>query len=269
MLITEYKRLKKEALNKPIVNKKISNSFIENAIVNKTNISIKIIYYLATIIKDFDYSENLNTIIIDANKMFEYTDLKITDIKNNFRKMQQTSITFLDENKNIEENIALIPRIKFDFNRKKIIEIDIYSKIAKLIHDVKEKYSFLKINELMKLKNKHSIRLLPILEMINQFEKPAIKQKTYTLEDLNVIFNTNYKRYPEIERKVLKKIQEELDNGFRLTFEYEMKFESLGKGRPSITGVIIKPKFLNQKKDINIKSNSTIIDDNKINQIKK
>ena len=266
MTKSEWLNKKKKELSNPIVHKKISNTFIHNTIHNSTLSALKITYYLSTILKNFDYSENINTIILDTKKMLDYTNLSLKDLKNNFKKLQETSITFINEKQDWEEYIVLIPRIKFHIGRSKKIEIDIYSKIAKLIIEVVNNYTFIDTKELMKLKNKHSVRILPLLKTINGYD---IKQKTFSLSDLNEFFDTNYKRFTDIERYVILKIKKELDDNSKLTFEYEMKFESLGKGRPSITGVIIKPKFLNQKKDINIKSNSTIIDDNKINQIKK
>jgi len=242
MLPSEYKRLKREELGKPTVHKKISNSFIENALTNKTIGAIKITYYLSTVLKDFDYTKDLNTVTIDTSKMLKYTELTMPDIRNNLKKMQQTSITFIDENQELEEIIPLVAKIGFYYGRNRKVEIDIYSKIAKLIVDVTKRYSFINTKELMRLKSIHSIRLLPILEMIHQFKEPAIKQKTYTLEDLNSIFDTKYKRYNHLEIYILKKAKEELDNNSSLTFDYEMKFETLGKGRASITGVILKPK---------------------------
>ena len=45
--------------------------------------------------------------------------------------MQETSITFINENEEWEEHIVLIPKIEF-FYGKNLVEIVMFSKIAKL-----------------------------------------------------------------------------------------------------------------------------------------
>ena len=242
MTVSEWKRNKKNELSKPAVHKKISNTFVESTLTNKTVSALRIIYYLANILKDIDYKKELTTVIINTKDILEYTELKITDIKNNFKKMQETSISFINREDEYEEMICLIPRIKIHPGRNRTIEIDIYSKIANLIVEVTERYSFINTKQLMKLKFKHSIRLLPILEMINQYELPAKKQKKYSLKELNDMFDTKYRNFSEIERKILIKAKEELNNNSSLTFDYLMNFEVLGTGRSSIVSVTLIPK---------------------------
>jgi len=237
MLPSEWKRKKQAELNKPQVHKKISNTFIENVLHEKTLSAIKITYYLASVLKDLDFTKELNTIFIDTKDMLNYTELTMTDIKNNLKKMQKTSISFVEKDK-FEEHISLLPRFKIHLGRKRQIEIDIYSKIAKQLLEVTERYTFINTKELMRLKSIHSIRLLPILHMINGYD---VKQKTYTLEDLNSIFDTKYQRFSHLETFILKKAKEELDNNSTLTFNYEMNFEVLGTGRSKIVSATIEP----------------------------
>lgn len=246
MTKSEWLRKKKEEMSKPSVYKKISNTFIYNTLHNSTLGALKITYYLSTILKSFDYSKSINTIMIDSKNMLEYTELSMKNLKTNLKKLQETSITFINEEEEWEENISLIPRIKIHINREKKIEIDIYSKIAKLIIEVMDKYTFINTKELMKLKNKHSLRILPLLHTINGYD---IKQKTFSLLDLNEFFSTKYKRFIDIERFVILKAKSELDKNSKLTFDYEMKFEALGKSRATITGIIIRPKNLNKTKN--------------------
>lgn len=237
MLPSEWKRKKKEELKKPQVHNKISNTFIENVLHDKTLSAIKICYYLSTILKDFDHSKELNTITINLKDMLKYTELTMGDIRNNLKKLQKTSISFVEKDV-FEEHISLIPRFKIHLGRNKKIEIDIYSKIAKQLVNVVSNYTFINTKELMKLKKIHSLRLLPILNMINGYD---LKQKTYNLEDLNSIFETNYNRLVDIERFILIKAKEELDDNSMLTFDYEVNFEALGTGRSSAVSITIKP----------------------------
>lgn len=230
------KKLQKlqEQKAKPL--QKISNNFIQSEIFNLNKNALKTVFYLASILEKFNYSKELNTLEIDLQKMFKYTEMTVTDVKNNLRAMQDTSITFTDENEDIEEFIVLIPRIKFHYGKNRV-EIDLYSKIAKLILNVKDSYTFLNTKSLMSLENKHSLRLLPILNMISGFT--GAKRKRYELEDLNAIFGTKYKNLTDISRYILFPVKAELDALSKLTFIYEIDYMTLGKGRPKATSITI------------------------------
>ena len=66
-----------------------------------------------------------------------------------------------------------------------------------------------------------------------------------TLEDLNSFFGTDYKRWGEFERRVLKPSMEELESKSPLFFWYDAYFQSTGKGRPKFEYVRIYPKLQN------------------------
>ncbi len=215
---------------------KISNNFIQSEIFNLNKNALKTVFYLASILENFDFSKELNTLYIDLQKMFKFTEMTATDIKNNLRAMQDTSITFADENEDIEEFIVLIPRIKFHYGKNRV-EIDLYSKIAKLILNVKDNYTFLNTKSLMSLENKHSLRLLPILNMISRYD--GAKRKKYELQDLNAIFGTKYKNLTDISRYILTPVKSELDELGSLTFLFEINYISLGKGRPKAISITI------------------------------
>lgn len=236
----EAKKLQAEKLKnqkiKPI--QKVSNSFIDSTL-HKSNLpALKTIYYLSTILDKFDYTKNLDTLKIDLRQMLKYTELTAQDIRNNLRSMQETSISFVDEKQKTEEYISLIPRIEFHWG-KNIVEIDLYSKIAKLIIDAVGQYSFIDTKQLMKLQNKHSLKLLPILFKLSQYSHNVAKRVSYELEDLNDLFGTKYKRLVEIDRKILALAKEELDAESKLTFVYEIDFVNLGQGRPKANKITI------------------------------
>ena len=217
---------------------KISNNFIQSEIFDLNKNALKTVFYLASILEKFDYSKELNTLDIDLQKMFKYTEMTATDIKNNLRAMQETSISFINEKQKTEEYISLVPRIEFLWG-KNIVEIDLYSKIAKLIIDAVGQYSFIDTKQLMKLQNKHSLRLLPVLFKLSQYSPNVAKRVSYELEDLNDLFGTKYKRLVEIDRKILASVKEELDAESKLTFVYEIDFVNLGQGRPKAHKITI------------------------------
>ena len=97
----------------------------------------KILFYLASILDNFDLTKEIDTLKIDLAKMFKYTNITIQETKNNLKAMQETSITFINENEEWEEHIVLIPKIEF-FYGKKLVEIVMFSKIAKLYDRISE-----------------------------------------------------------------------------------------------------------------------------------
>ena len=240
MTVNEWKKLQAEKLNeqkiKPI--QKVSNSFIDSALHKSNLASLKTIYYLATILDKFDHNQELDTLTIDLREMLKYTELTAKDIRNNLRSMQETSISFIDEKNKIETFITLIPYIEFQWGKNKII-VKLFSKIAKLIIDAVGQYSFIDTKQLMRLQNKHSLKLLPILYKLSQYSPNVAKRASYELDELNDLFGTKYKRLVEIERKILSPVKEELDAESKLSFVYEIDYINLGQGRPKANKITI------------------------------
>jgi len=245
MTVAEFKRRQKEELAKQKAKplQKISNNFIDNTITGSNMSAIKTIYYIASIIEKFEQLEQqedktLLNITIDTREMLKYTEMSLPEIRRNIKAMQETSITFINEAKQIEEGINLLPLYKFEYGKHKI-KISLFVQIAKMIVSVKKNYTFLNTKELMRLKNKHSIRLLPLLNTIAGYDEDIGKRKRMTLEELNEFFGTKYKNLYEIERKILIPVKKELDNNSKLSFIYELNFESLGRGRPRAKDIVI------------------------------
>ncbi len=236
----QFKKLQEEKLKeqkiKPI--QKVSNTFIDSTL-HKSNLpALKTIYYLATILDKFDYTSEIDTLTIDLREMLKYTELTAKDIRNNLRSMQETSISFVDEKQQIETFITLIPFIEFQWGKNRII-VKLFSKIARLIIDAVGQYSFIDTKQLMRLQNKHSLRLLPVLFKLSQYSPNVAKRVSYELEDLNDLFGTKYKRLVEIDRKILAPVQEELDAESKFSFVYEIDYVNLGQGRPKANKITI------------------------------
>ncbi len=220
---------------------------INNNTIPKNNLNaIKTMFYLASILDDFDFNKEIDTLRIDLKKMFEYTNMTMQEIKNNLKAIQETSITFINKHEEWEEYIVLIPKIEF-FYGKNLVDIVLFSKIAKLIVEVKNNYTYIDTKVLMSLKSKHTIRILPLLEKIRGYSSHIAKRQKMTLNDLNEFFGTKYKNIYDIERKILKPAKEELDASPTLSFIYTTRMECFGRGRPRATSVtidlIIRPEY--------------------------
>jgi plasmid replication initiation protein len=239
--IAKRKREKYEK-SKVTVHNKVSNTFIESAIKNNTETALKTIYFLASAIENLnlnEYQDNKTlTIKFDTKDMLQFTELTLPTIKRNIKAMQETSITFYDEDEEIEEGMSLLPYYKFIYG-KHTVEIQMYVKIAKLVIDVKRNYSMIDTKQLMKMKSKHTLRMLPLLMRISQYSEDVGKRKTMTLAELNQFFGTNYIKFNDIERKILKPIQKELASHSKFNFIYETNYDYFDAGRPKAISITI------------------------------
>ena len=238
-------KLKKKKLadSKRNIHPKISNTFIESAVQKNNASAIKTIYYLATAIEGLkDLKEQKPTKLIsikfDTREMLKYTNMKLPEVKRNLKAMQQTSITFINEDERSEVGINLLPYYEFIYG-KHTVEVKLFVKIAQLIVDVKRNYSQINTNALMKLKSKHTLKMFPLLTRISRYSEDVGKRKTMSLGELNMFFGTNYKKFNDIERKILKSVQEELNTHSKLSFTYETNYDYFDAGRPKAISITI------------------------------
>ena len=232
---------RRAAKKKPKVHQKIDNNFIENAIKNPNIHALKTLYYLSTVLETIDMSKMKDDKIvglkIDKKEMLKFIDTTAPTLVKATKQMQETSITFYDDD-GVIEGMSLLPRFRLVPN-KNIIEIDLYVRVAKMIIDVKRNYTLINIKEISMLKRPHSIRMLSLLNRISSYDKNIPKRKKMTLDELNAFFGVNYKKWNMLEKSILKPVKEELDSISKLSFIYDPNYEVLGRGRPSFKDVTI------------------------------
>lgn len=221
--------LKKELL--------ISNDFVHSIVKNNNNITIKLLFMLVyenNIIKD----KKISTLTMDIRKIKQNLDLDFHNLRRNIKQIQKTIITIKNK-KNITD-LNLITKCVYDYD-KQLIEIDVYNEILSELQQLKNKYTIINLDNLFKLNNKHSIKFIQILESINSYDTYIPKTKEFSINELNELFNTNYKGFREIERAIIKPVLAELDELSNLTFIYDVIYDIdvNRSGRKPITGVKI------------------------------
>lgn len=221
--------LKKELL--------ISNDFVHSIVKNNNNITIKLLFMLVyenNIIKD----KKISTLTMDIRKIKQNLDLDFHNLRRNIKQIQKTIITIKNK-KNITD-LNLITKCVYDYD-KQLIEIDVYNEILSELLQLKNKYTIINLDNLFKLNNKHSIKFIQILESINSYDTYIPKTKEFSINELNELFNTNYKGFREIERAIIKPVLAELDELSNLTFIYDVIYDIdvNRSGRKPITGVKI------------------------------
>ena len=237
MTPSEYKRRQSLILNKN--NASVSNSLVESFVHKNNVVALKILFYISKgKLNPPDNTELIN-FKIDSKNLCDYCNINIKTLRRNLKQMTETSITFVEEGV-YEEYVSLIPKVKNVYGG--YIEFLMFNKVLKLIQEVENKFTVIDLTNLMKLKSKHSVKMIQILEMIKGFSENVSKRKYYSLEELNGLFGTNYKKVYEFERRILKNVKEELDKVSNLTFVYthKMEKEDISKaGRPKAVGLYI------------------------------
>jgi plasmid replication initiation protein len=219
---------------------RISNSIINSFIKNRNLIALKILFYLSSL-EYHNKEDELQTVNIDISSLTKFCNINSQTLGINIKSMQKTVLS-LPKRNGEERNISLI--LYCSYIGGTTIQIKLFTKVLELVLDVTRNFTLIDIKNFMFLHSKHSIVMFRLLVDIDDSRANALKRKQYSLAELNELFCTNYNRIKDLERRILLPVQEELNNRSRFTFIYSFTFQSRkGKGRPSISSVVIDLKF--------------------------
>lgn len=107
---------------------------------------------------------------------------------------------------------------------KGIIELEFSKKLIPYLLQLKEKFTRYQLKNILRLSNKHSIR---IYELLKQYEN--IGNRTFTVDELKKILmlEGQYKAFTDFDKRVLKPTMEEINDYTDLKVSYE----KIKKGR--------------------------------------
>lgn len=221
---------------------KVSNDMLEAYIKNTNLVALKVLMYIAKSDRiDIEQihslrDEQIIETSISINDMLRYCDIQSRALNANLKKMSETSIRIADKKGSGYMN--LLPFCKANYDG--YLEIQIFAGILKMTHALTT-YSSVDVSTFAFLKKAHSIRMLMLLNRVNSFSANVAKRKRYTLEELNEMFDTNYKTIPEFARAVLDPAKEELDQKSKLSFLYQARKDKLERtvGRAKVVEVVI------------------------------
>ena len=124
-----------------------------------------------------------------------------------------------------------------DRNLVLMIDEDIYARLK----ETQNAHTEFNTLDVMKLEKIHSIRMLMLSTYICGFT--TTKQKQYTLQQLNFMFDTKYKEYIHFTNKILDNAKKELEDNGLISFDYVKAIDKtyMGKGRKPISHITITP----------------------------
>lgn len=229
-----------ESTNKNIA--KVSHDMLESYVKEMNVSALKVLMYVAKsdkidveLIHSFDDTEIIKS-RISIKDVCNYCNIAPDTLHSHLKKMSETSIKIVT--KKGKGYINILPYCMANYDG--YLDVQIFAGILKMTHALTA-YSLVDASTFASLKKPHSIRMLMILNRINSFGTNVAKRKRYTLEQLNEMFDTNYKTIPEFNRRVLKVVKAELDENSKLTFLYEQRKDKEERtvGRAKVVEVII------------------------------
>jgi plasmid replication initiation protein len=238
---------------------KVDNRVLE-AFFKKSNITaFKTLLYIGRSgldkVVDLDKldDDTLYTVPIRIRSLSEYYDLDSRTIRDSLYALNQTSINYrrIEHGKDVETFMNILPKAKINYSDE-TFDCYVFGEVLKLVYALTDSgFSKVNVKNFIRIKGKHTARMLLLIERIGQYEKRnehnidiMPKRQHYDLKELNKMFGTKYKSYQEFIRAVLVPAKEELDTHSSLSFEYKAIKERVGKtaksrGRTPITSITI------------------------------
>ena len=125
-----------------------------------------------------------------------------------------------------------------------IIELEFSENLMPYLLQLKKSFTRYELKNILYLKNKYSIR---IYELLKQYE--TIGKREFELEEFKklLVIDNQYERFYDLNRFVLEKAKEEINDSTDLIIDYE----KITKGR-KIIGLLFKIESQDQEKEIYI-----------------
>jgi len=212
---------------------------LEYYIKKKDLQTLKVIYFIGLLdYKNVIKDNYIFACIFSLNQISKDCNLSTKEIIQILKKMAEKSIKIDDVENGIVKYIPIVSYMSVSSIKDEIrvyIHYDIYSKFQELT----ERYTFLLLGLMLQTKYKYTLKIISFLQTIEY-------STILSLDDINRILDTKYKRFSSIE-KILEKVREEIELYSTISFLFEVNYIEESKPRKnkkavSITFVIKKNK---------------------------
>lgn len=168
--------------------------------------------------------------VISAKEFLEaYPNTKnaYRDLKRGAEELTTKTVTFRSNNRN-KKTINLTDSVEYIEAEAKLVVTFGYSASHHLMGLISEFTKF----DLLAIRKLNSIYSVRLFELLSQYRSTGFRLET--LDNIRFSLNVNYKKYTDLNRFVIKKAVEELNNKSSFTITYEPYFA--GNSR-SVTSV--------------------------------
>lgn len=216
---------------------KVSNDFLESLVKSNNTTALKLIFYIAKSNLSVQQGDIMK-FSVDTKAMCEYCQVDMKTLKRNLKKMTETSVHLQREDG--EYFISLLPHVKLGYDGQ--LEVRMFTMILSEIIAVQNRFTIIDVQNIMSLNSKHSIKMIQLLERINNFSANVAKRKRYDLDELNALFGVKYVRIGHFISKIIVPAMEELDQYSKLSFDYSVEYDKKNittAGRSKAVAVVI------------------------------
>jgi len=243
----DIRNKKTKNYNEYIIPKKIdlAINLIQSFISNNNPLGLKFAILLSASRKQISYDIN-GKVTFDIELLCKSLNIDRKYLNSNLSKMKETKYTYVLKDGTIGETIPFHTHEYSPNNKTLSIYVssrakELFTELAESKNDGNYQFTQAISNNLLKIDlrnvHKHTLKMQMLLEMIRNFT--YAKRKEIPLEELNGYFGTKYKRWIDLDRKILQKVKKDIDSNSSFSFIYEGKTELQGTGRPKVTKVII------------------------------
>jgi len=204
-------------------------NLIQAFIKNNNTLGLKIAILLSGAKDKIEYDEH-DSVLFNIDELCSLCRVDRRYLSSNKKKMTETYYEYVDENNNLN---GTRPIHSFTYeNKNDNIRISISRQAKSLFNNLKSKDNIdgfrftqaisrnLMIYDLKDV-HKHTLKMQMLLEMINSFSHA--KRKYFSIEELNGYFGTNYIRFGDFNRYILKRVQEDTMKYSTISFLFEEK----------------------------------------------
>lgn len=197
-----------------------------------------ILIQVAHTLQKSDVFDNQNIIRVsyDANELREMLNIgDLRTIRGIIKGLQRCVISYQNIDESWEADINVFAVGKYFAGG--VVEIGIVPDMLLFFKKLDEHYTKLNMKELVQLNSQYSIRIYQLMRKLQYIPLPGAKSKKYTLQEFQVIVGSNYKRWADLERKVIKPSVDEINKKTRIWVEYKANYKKVNRGRPPVESV--------------------------------
>ncbi len=184
----------------------------------------------------FEKHEHYNKVTYDARELGELLNIPdLRTIRGVVKGLQRCIMSYENLNEHWEEDVNVFVTGRYHAGGQ--IDIEIHAHMLPFFKKLDEHYTKLNIKELVQFSSQYSIRIYELMRKLQFIPAPASKSKRYAIDEFQQIIGSNYKRWVDLERKIIKPSVEEINNKSRIWVDYKVNYKKVKRGRPPVESI--------------------------------